>query len=160
MNLLLKCNNWQLFALLMSPRLLTLFFLDNPKAIDILVSLNAVLFFGFFMLSYEFLRPFEKESRPMQRFFFHAITLIFIWLCISLSMNGYPLDFIETVLMLPIVIASILFILIVLAKKLNRIEKAHNLPSQAVFIYMLFFLLLPVGIWVIVPQLKRLKGSI
>lgn len=157
MNLLLRFKTWQLFVLLMSPRLLTLFFLNNPYYINILASLSAVFFFGFFILSYEFLRRFEKESKTIQRIFFYLINIVFAWIFVSMARNGYPFDFLETVLLLPIFTAFMVYILYVLAKKQNRAEKLHDLPSQTVFLYMLLFLVLPVGIWIIVPQFRKLK---
>lgn len=159
MNLLLRFKTWHLFVLLMSPRLLTLFFLINPWYTNLFAGLNGVLCFGFFILSYEFLRQFEKEPKTIQRIFFFLINMVFAWIFVSIALNGYSLDFVETVLLLPIFTAFMVYVLFVLAKKQNRAEKLQNLSSQAVFLYMILYLLLPVGLWIIVPQFKKLKAG-
>ncbi|RFS17042.1 hypothetical protein [Emticicia sp. C21] len=159
MNILLRLKTWHLFVLLMSPRLLSLFFLNNINYTNLLAGLNGVLYFGFFILSYEFLRQFDKERKPIQRIFFFLINSIFACIFVAMALNGYSLDFLETVLLLPIFITFMGHVLYVLAKKQNKAEKLYNLSSQAVFLYMLLYLLLPLGIWIIVPQFKKLKTT-
>jgi hypothetical protein len=157
MNQLLKLKTWQVFIILMSPRLLSLFFLKNPFYLNLILSLNPILYFGFFMLSYEFLRQFKKEAQTAQRIMFHLLNIAFILIFGSTIFYGYKLDFIETILVMPLYLAAIVYILYVLGKKLNQAEKAYNLRSQSTFVSMLFFLLLPIGVWILIPQFKKLK---
>ncbi|RYU93622.1 hypothetical protein [Emticicia agri] len=157
MNLILKLKTWQIFLLLMSPRILMLFFLNNPFYTDLLIGINPLLFFGFLILSYEFLRQFSQKKRPIQRILFFLFNLIFMYLFCTMLVNGYGLDFLETVLLMPFFCLMMGYILYILARKLNNAEKAHYLKSYGIFVYMLLFLLLPIGIWILVPQMKKLK---
>ncbi|GAB3513164.1 hypothetical protein GCM10027442_25850 [Emticicia fontis] len=134
-----------------------LLFQGKPSYVDILAGLSAMLYFGFFILSYQFLRQFEKEPKNIQRFFFFLLNLIFAWVFIAIALNGYTLNFLETVLVLPFIMLFMGYILYVLASKLNTIEKTLDVTTQSTFLYMLLFLLLPIGIWLIARQFKQLK---
>ena len=106
-----------------------------------------------------FLNRFGEKKRTAQGIIFYLFNIVFIIIYLSMIQNGYELDFVETVLFMPILIAAFGFILYMLAKRLTDAEKTRHLGTQSVFIYMLLFLILPIGVWILIPQFRLLKAA-
>lgn len=160
MEQILKLKTWQIFVFIVGPWFLDAFILD-PFVSDIVHILAYVIYFGFYMFVYEFLMQFEKKGEPIRNILFNALNIGFIMFYGLIIIffdkeEDYTLKGIEAIAVVLIYALAIFYIIRTLSKSLLLAEKTSKVNSEKIFNYFVLFLLLPIGIWFLMPKLRNL----
>lgn len=160
MEQILKLRIWQIFSFFVGPLFLNAFILD-PILSDIVHILAYVIYFGFYMFAYEFLKQFEKKSDPIKNLLFNILNIGFIMFYGLIIIffdreDDYTLKGIKAITLVIIYVLAIFYIISTLSKSLSLAEKNSPINSKKNSNYFFLFLLLPIGIWFLIPKFRQL----
>ncbi|TAG22099.1 MAG: hypothetical protein EAZ32_03670 [Cytophagia bacterium] len=161
MEKLLKFKSGHFFLGLFIPWAISAFISDTLTN-DIMSLIGYVFYFGFFMLSYDYMDAFTKADN-LEKVVFFLINIILILLYGGIVIffeegSGLEIDGVWGLLSATTYFVFFAFIFVTLAKMLLLCEH-KKVNFENLFQYIILFLILPVGIWILIPKFKKLHIS-